>query len=219
MPGVKPHSRAWYAAQARLLDGYRHPWRRELDGPDPEAVFDDLLGGLLQARPRVLEAGCGHGPDAARFGPRAARWVGYDFTPELLDLARRNAPQAELLLWDGKSVPPPELGPPFDLVVSRRGPTSVISWLPALAAPGARFLYVGPGWDVPQARERLGQIGWATLGEWRSRVRAWLPSWEAYARMCEFSGLEADQAHWLAQATDRGLAYSEERLTLLCAAT
>lgn len=215
---AKPHSRAWWAEVAQRYGGYRHPQTRHLDGPDPEAVFDALLDSLLTASSRVLEAGCGHGPDAARFGPRAARWVGYDFTPTLLELARQHAPAAEFLLWDGKVASPGELHPPFDLIVSRRGPTSVIPHLPALAAPGARFLYVGPGGDVPQARERLARIGWPILGEWRSRVRAWLPTWDDDALMCEFGGQAPDPDHWAANLTPRGLAYFEERPTLLCAA-
>ncbi len=213
-----PHSRAWLAEVAARYGGYLHPWARHLDGPDPEGVYDALLTDLLTPGARVLEAGCGHGPDAARFSPRAAAWVGYDFSPELLALARRNAPTTHFVLWDGKGTPPPDLGAPFDLIVSRRGPTSVIPHLSALAAPGARFLYVGPGGDVPQARERLTAVGWAVLGEWRARVRAWLPTWEDYALMCEFNHLEPDRAHWAAHVTPRGLPSFEERLTLLCAA-
>ena len=215
----KPHSRAWLAEVAVRHGGYRHPWTCTLDGPDPEEVFDGLLDRLLTSSPRVLEAGCGHGPDALRYRARAARWVGYDYSLELLALARKNAPDAEFVLWDGKAPPPAELDPPFDLIVSQRGPTSVISHLPALAAPDARFLYVGPGWDVPQARERLAYIGWPALGEWRSRVRAWLPTREDYALMCEFNRLEPDELHWAANLTPRGLPYFEERLTLLCAPT
>lgn len=213
-----PHSRAWYAEQARTRGGYLHPWARELDGPDPEGLFDTLLDNLLTPETRVLEAGCGHGPDAARFGARVARWTGYDRQPELLDLARVRAPQAEFVPWDGKSTPPLEFDLPFDLIVSRRGPTSVVPHLPALAAPGAHYLYVGPGWDVPRHRERLQAVGWATLFEAHTRTRAWLPTEADYALMCEFNNLEADPAHWQAGATPRGLAYVEERVTVLAVA-
>lgn len=68
-----PHSREWYARLARELGGYRLPWTRVLSGPDPELTFDLTLDSLLTSQTRVLEASCGHGPDAARFGPRAAR--------------------------------------------------------------------------------------------------------------------------------------------------
>ncbi|WP_309572443.1 class I SAM-dependent methyltransferase [Deinococcus sp.] len=164
---------------------------------------------------RVLAAGCGHGPDAARYGPSCARWIGYDFAPGLLELARADAPQAEFHLWDGKGDMPPELHDPSDLIVSRRGPTSVIPHLPALAAPNARFLYVGPTLDGPQVPERLQAIGWDVCGEWRASVRAWAPTWEDWRMRCEFMGVEARRDTWKAQATPRGLAYREERYPVL----
>ncbi|PNY81765.1 class I SAM-dependent methyltransferase [Deinococcus koreensis] len=210
-----PHSREWYAHLARELGGYRHPWRRVLDGPDPELSFDALLMEHLSPTSRVLEAGCGHGPDAARFGSRCARWAAYDRSPELLALARQNAPHAEFAEWDGKSEVPLALRGPFDLIVSRRGPTGVIDHLPAVAAPGAHFLYVGPTLDVPQVPQRLGRIGWDILGEWRASVRAWAPTWEDWQLRCEFMGEVARSEDWDAGATSRGLPYREERSVVL----
>lgn len=165
-----PHSREWYANLARELGGYRHPWNRRLSGPAPELLFDTMLLALLSPQLRVLEAGCGDGLDARRFGGQAVAWVGYDFVPELLALARQNAPQAEFYEWDGKGEPPATLRIPFDLIVSRRGPTSVIRQLPVLAAPDARFLYVGPRLDVPTVAPRLAEVGWAVLSEARVSV-------------------------------------------------
>lgn len=217
MTDPEPHSQGWYARQATERGGYVHPWQRVLDGPDPESTFDLLLQGLLATRPRVLEAGCGHGPDAARFGPLSAGWTAYDRQPELLALAARNAPEASSVMWDGKGGVPDALKGPFDLIVSRRGPTSVIAHLPAVAAPGARFLYVGPRLDVPAVPQRLSAAGWAILGEWRTRVRAWLPT-EADDRLRrEFMSEAPDPEAWRS-AQERGLPYHEERYTVLAAA-
>jgi len=210
-----PHSREWYARLARDLGGYRHPWTRVLDGPDPELTFDALLAERLSLGVRVLEAGCGHGPDAARFGREAARWVAYDWVLELLEQARKNAPHAEFHLWNGRGTVPDALHGPFDLIVSRRGPTSVIDHLPAVAAPGARFLYVGPRLEVPQVPERLAAVGWAIHGEWRVSVRAWAPTWQDWATRCEWMGEEAGRGDWDARATLRGLSYREERYVVL----
>ena len=66
----EPHSREWYALQARERGGYNHPWKRTLDGPEPETTFTSVLESLLRPETRVLEAGCGHGPDAARYASR-----------------------------------------------------------------------------------------------------------------------------------------------------
>jgi SAM-dependent methyltransferase len=210
-----PHSRAWYARLARELGGYRHPWTRVLDGPDPELTFDALLLEYLHPDTRVLEAGCGHGPDAARFSSECARWVAYDWLPELLELARANAPAAEFHLWDGKGEVPTDLRGPFDLIVSRRGPTSVIDHLNAVAAPNARFLYVGPRLDVPRVPERLKSVGWASLGEWCISVQAWMPQWADWQTRCEFMGETARRADWDAYANARGMPYREERYVVL----
>jgi SAM-dependent methyltransferase len=218
MTDPEPHSREWYARQARERGGYFHPWNRALGGPEPEQVFDLLLQGLLATRPRVLEAGCGHGPDAARFGGLSASWTAYDRQPELLDLAASTAPEANYVLWDGKGRVPDVLQGPFDLIVSRRGPTSVIEHLPTFAAPGARFLYVGPRLDVPEVPQRLSTAGWVLLGEWRTRVRAWLPGEADYLLRCEFMNETPDPEAWQRDADPRGLPYFEERYTVLAAA-
>ncbi|SMB86126.1 class I SAM-dependent methyltransferase [Deinococcus hopiensis] len=212
---AQPHSREWYARLAKELGGYRHPWQRSLDGPDPELVFDALLLEYLTPDTRVLEAGCGHGPDATRFAPQCARWVGYDRQPELLELAQRNAPQAEFYLWDGKGPAPSEMQGPFDLIVSRRGPTSVIHHLSKVAAPSGRFLYVGPRLEVPNVPASLHRVGWTIAGEWRVSIQAYAPTLEDWRLRCEFMGEETRQDDWQHHATGRGMPYREERYVVL----
>ncbi|PTA67560.1 class I SAM-dependent methyltransferase [Deinococcus arcticus] len=211
----QPHSRAWYARLARERGEYCHPWPRTLDGPDPELSFDLLLADLLTPQTHVLDAGCGHGPDAARFGPQAARWVGYDFAPAFLAQARAKAPGAEFVAWNGKGDIPAALGGPFDLIVSRRGPTSVILRLPELAAPGARFLYVGPRLHVPQVPQRLAAVGWPVLGEWQVSVQARVPTREAWATRCDWMQESGRLPDWDQQAGPQGLPYREERYVVL----
>lgn len=213
----KPHSREWYACLAQRLEGYRHPWQRTLDAPDPELIFDALLMMHLNPDTRVLEAGCGHGPDALRFGPLCAHWTGYDFVPDLVDMARKNAPQAEFHLWDGKQAVPPRLTGPFDLIVSRRGPTSVIPHLPAVAATNARFLYIGPRLDVPQVPTRLEQVGWERVSESRVSVQAHAATWEDWQVRCEFMGEKVRREDWDRLSTERGIPYREERYVVLAA--
>ncbi|MVN89314.1 methyltransferase domain-containing protein [Deinococcus sp. HMF7620] len=215
----RPHSREWYAALARDLGGYRHPWTRVLDGPDPELIYDLLLTTHLTPQTRVLEAGCGHGPDAARFGDQAARWAAYDHVPELLALARQHAPQADFHDWNGKGAVPPALRGPFDLIVSRRGPTGIIRHLPEVAAPQARFLYVGPRLTVPQVQDRLAAVGWTVLGQWQISVQARVPTREDWATRCAWMEEPERLSEWDAQATAAGLPYREERLVVLAGAS
>ncbi|RJF71840.1 class I SAM-dependent methyltransferase [Deinococcus cavernae] len=209
------HSRAGYARLARELGGYFHPWQRELGGPDPELTFDVMLTSLLTPQTRVLEAGCGHGLDAARFGPDSAGWAAYDFVPEMLERARKNAPHAQFFEWNGKTGVPEGMQGPFDLIVSRRGPTSAILRLNELAAPDARFLYVGPRLEVPQVPERLAAVNWAILSEWRVSVQAFAPTWEDWQTRGAFMGEAAHRADWDRCATAKGLPYREERYIVL----
>ena len=71
---------------------------------------------------------------------------------------------------------------------------------------------------MPQVGMRLAEIGWAVLGEWRERVRGWLPTPEDDRLRCEFMNLAPDPSIWQRQATERGLPYFEERYTVLAAA-
>lgn len=126
---LKPHSKAWYAKLAAETGGYTYPWTQVLNAPGGEALFDALLEYLLTPELNVLEAGCGHGLDAQRYAPRVQSYTGYDFTPVYVERARQNAPRAEFVVWDSSREPVPEFGRRFDLVMSRRGPTSVIPHL------------------------------------------------------------------------------------------
>ena len=217
---AQPHSREWYAQIARDLGTYQHPWTRHLDGPDPELTYDALLSTLLSGDMWVLEAGCADGKDAARYGPHTSAWVGYDRESGFLDAARRSAPNATFVIWDGQGKVPGALRGPFNLIVSRRGPTSVIDHLPALAAPGARFLYVGPdALNAPvQTRTRLKAVGWTVLGEWSLQVRAWLPTEDDDRARSAFLGESHDPERWATDAEARGRAYWEERWLVLAAA-
>ncbi|MFC4456319.1 class I SAM-dependent methyltransferase [Deinococcus sonorensis] len=216
---ASPHSRAWYARLAAELGGYHHPWQRVLEGPDPEQMFDLLLRNVLRPESQVLDAGCGHGPDAARFGTGVRRWAAYDQVPELLDLARMNAPHATFQEWNGRGEVPAPLRGPFDVVVSRRGPTSVIPRLPELAAPDARFLYVGPRLHVPQVEERLLAVGWCVLAEWHVSVQAYAPTWEDWSIRGEWMEEPVSRREWEARVTARGMPYREERHVVLAKAT
>lgn len=181
-------------------------------------MYTRVLEAHLGAATRVLEAGCGHGPDARTYAGRVARWVGYDFASGFLATARREVPNAEFVRWhSGREAPPGVLRPPFDLVVSRRGPTSVIDHLRVLTAPNAAFLYVGPGGEALAAhvRSRLAAVGLAPSEEWLVRANGFLPTFEDDAAWCEYNGLAASRDLWAAEQTDAGFPFVEERFVCL----
>lgn len=185
-------------------------------------LFDALLEPLLTPETHVLEAGCGHGTDAKRFGPLAAGWTGYDFVPEMLGLARANAPEAEFVLWDSAKEPVPEaLRGRFDLVVTRRGPTSFVSHLRELCRPGAKVLAIHPGdeADNQHLKLRLGRIGLEPSAEWTVRVRGSVPTLEDFLVWREYQSDERSReelvADWNENATEHGYARTKARYVWL----
>ena len=83
----------------------------------PAAVFDDLAE-LAQLEPgsRVLEVGPGTGKATAELGRRGYVVTGIELSPELAEIARRNAPAAEIAVGDFETWEPPEAN--FDAVVA-----------------------------------------------------------------------------------------------------
>ncbi len=156
---LKPHSRAWYAQLAAQTGVYDYSWTQVLSAPSGETLFDTLLEELLTPEARVLEAGCGHGLDAQRYAGRVQSYTGYDFIPDYVTRARENVPEAEFVLWDSSREPVPEgFKGRFDLVTSRRGPTSVVLHLLELCAPGARPL------RLSRRRNRRGACRGTSVG-------------------------------------------------------
>lgn len=193
-----------------------------LSAPSGETLFDILLEELLTPESHVLEAGCGHGRDARRYAHRVGSYTGYDFTPEYVKRARQNAPQAEFVLWDSSREPVPEhLKGRFDLVMSRRGPTSVILHLPESCVSGASVLCVHPDDGSVEARikERLAGVGLAPTAQWQVRIKGFLPTLEDFVFYSRFHGdertSEALHAQWDEEAETRGFPMEERRYIYL----
>ncbi len=216
---LKPHSKAWYAQLAAKTGVYEYPWVQDLTAPSGEALFDALLEDLLRPELNVLEAGCGHGLDAQRYAPRVQSYTGYDFTPVYVERARQNAPRAEFVVWDSSREPVPEFGRRFDLVMSRRGPTSVIPHLLELCTLGARVLCIAPADGEARVKGRLAQAGLEPDSEWHVRVKGILPTKEDFVAYRRFGGdehpLEALYAEWDEGKEARGFPMEERRYIYL----
>ncbi len=215
---LKPHSRAWYAQLAAETGVYEYPWTQVLSAPSGETLFDTLLEGLLTPEVHVLEAGCGHGRDAQRYAGRVRSYTGYDFIPAYVTRARENVPEAEFVVWDSSREPVPErFKGRFDLVFSRRGPTSVVLHLLELCAPGARVLCVHPedGTVEARVRERLAGVGLAPDAQWQVRVNGFLPTLEDFVLYRRFHDdertPEALGAEWNEGAERQGFPIEERR--------
>lgn len=214
----KPHSREWYTQLAAATGVYEYPWTQILKAPGGETLFDMLLEELLTPECHVLEAGCGHGRDAHKVVQRVRSYTGYDFIPEFVKRARQNVPQAEFVRWDSSREPAPErLKGRFDLVLSRRGPTSVIQHLRELCTPGASVLciHADDGTVEERVRERLAQVGLAPDAQWQVRIRGFLPTLADFISYGRFHGdartLEALYVQWAEGAVRQGFPIEEKR--------
>ena len=105
----------------------------------------------------------------------------------------------------------------FNLVLSRRGPTSVIQHLRELCAPGASVLCIHPDDGTVEARirERLAHIGLAPDAEWQVRIKGVLPTLEDFVSYGRFHGdtrtLEALHIQWAEGAARQGFPIEEKR--------
>ncbi len=93
---------------------YDRDWSRSYLA-DARAGFEELLLPRLPARSRVLDLCCGSGRLAAWLGGRGFRVTGLDGSKAMLALARKNAPEAELLLADARDF---SVEQPFEWVLS-----------------------------------------------------------------------------------------------------
>jgi SAM-dependent methyltransferase len=83
----------------------------------PAAVFDDLAElAHLEPGSRVLEIGPGTGKATAELASRGYAVTGIELSTELAELARRNAPRAQIDVGDFEQWEPSETG--FDAVVA-----------------------------------------------------------------------------------------------------
>ena len=108
-----PGSPQWQRWRAEVdLDEYETRWdRMAAEGGDPHGEVDLVMRWAPRS---VLDAGCGFGRVAIELAARGVDVVGVDLDVDLLERARRRAPELEWHLADLSSI---ELGRTFDLVV------------------------------------------------------------------------------------------------------
>ena len=93
---------------------YNRHWGEEFSRP-VLAIFDSILFPHLPAGAHILDLCCGTGQLAAGLIARGYRITGIDGSQAMLELARLNAPDAQLVLADARAF---ELHDTFDAVVS-----------------------------------------------------------------------------------------------------
>ncbi|MBW2267752.1 MAG: methyltransferase domain-containing protein [Deltaproteobacteria bacterium] len=116
--------------------------------PDLDAM---LAAALCDGRERVLDVGTGTGHTALAFAPFVAEVVGVDFTPAMLQEARRLAAErgvANVRFDEGDAMALPYAADSFDLVTCRvcahhfADPAKAVLEVARVLRPGGRFLLV-----------------------------------------------------------------------------
>ncbi len=167
----------------------------------------------------VLEAGCAGGRDATLYAPKAKHWMGFDFMSHFLATARaKSISNANFIEWHSRKEISSQIleAAPFDFIIARRGPTSVIQHLPNLAKADARFIAVAAGAAalLEQYKQRLEAIHWDITWSAIVEARGYLPSFEDYALQREYNNANFSRADWEANATLLGFPFLESRVVL-----
>lgn len=133
--------RDWYEACASRFGGYLKLWDSRFEGEDGEAAFTAFLRETIRPHHRVLDVGCGDGIYTLHMSALAEQVTGVDFSPAMIALARRHQqsaaiPNVTFRCCSTSQGPLPFPDQSFDLIFSRRGPTSHLADARRLLRPG-----------------------------------------------------------------------------------
>jgi SAM-dependent methyltransferase len=138
MDAASPADRSWAARQAKQAGAYDRIGERYDEAfrdKDPQVSAVDRLLAELGSGAAVLDLGCGTGlPTSRQLAEAGCRVTGVDFAPAMVELARRNVPEARFLTGDIADPGRIEgLDPPYDAVVA----FFALLHLPRARIPGA----------------------------------------------------------------------------------
>lgn len=145
MRGTSNMSMDWYDMIAIRNGGYKSDAVYEVVGRSGENVFEERLVELIKTSESVLDAGCGHGEFTLKMAQFSKKIVGFDNSKELIKIA--NQLKSDTMMNHLKFVlagTNDEEGLPFhkesfDLIYTRRGPTSILHHTHLLKPNGIIF--------------------------------------------------------------------------------
>jgi trans-aconitate 2-methyltransferase len=148
-----------------------------------------------QTGERILDLGCGTGQLTAQIAHSGAVVVGLDYSPAMLDEARKNYPQLKFVLGEASTFRLPE---PFDAVFSNaalhwvKNAEDAVESIAHALRPGGRFVaeFGGKG-NIRSIQAALRAVFGAPADE---RSPWFYPSVGEYATLLERHGLEVRQA-------------------------
>lgn len=196
---LKPHSVPWYNRLSTMQKGYFYPWRSNLGAWHGEDNFRTLVFEHLRPEMDVLEVACAQGELALAMAPQVRSVLGYDVTPDYIDMARKAALErgvgnVKFVVFNSSSEANdgrprlPAADHSVDLFVNSKGPFHWLSDAPRAGRPGAVILTLvveittltpwtallpaalrWEAWDADWARTTIEQ----RLGEAGLRLHSW----------------------------------------------
>lgn len=121
----------WYNMIALKNGGYKDNAAYIVEGVSGEDVFKERLIKMLGNCESVLDSGCGHGEFTIEMGRYANNIIGFDNSKELIKIADEILKESKIenvrfvYAWTRDNKPLPFEDKQFDLIYSRRGPTSI----------------------------------------------------------------------------------------------
>jgi SAM-dependent methyltransferase len=158
-------SDTWYDGIARRNGGYLNKAQYRKIGISGEDVFKKLLTESLRPSFSVLDAGCGHGDFTRMVAGHAKEVIGFDYSAELIKIAQKSktdtgSENVDFVFASTKTKLPFPDGY-FDLIYSRRGPTSIIEHSRLLKKNGVMLGIHSAGKDT--VIQRLNASGLAEI--------------------------------------------------------
>lgn len=133
----------WYNSIAVRNGGYRNDAVFTVEGISAEKYFERELADMLPNTQVALDAGCGHGDFTLRIASYANSLIGFDNAVEMIKIAERSLQASGItnvqFLYATTKTELPFSDEQFDLVYSRRGPTSIINHSRILRSGGIIF--------------------------------------------------------------------------------
>lgn len=133
----------WYDMIARKNGGYKSNAVFTIEGLSGEAVFEERLINMLPKFNSILDSGCGHGEFTLKMTRYANGIIGFDNSVELIRIAETlkeyyQIGNVSFIYASTKKDLPFEDGQ-FDLIYTRRGPTSILNHSRILRSGGIVF--------------------------------------------------------------------------------
>ena len=157
---LTPMTEEWFVWLSKKQNGYYYPGRKIISPWHGEDNFRALVFDHLKPEIDVLEVACAQGDLALAMAPHVRSVLGYDATPNYIDLAYKAAEErgitnAKFLVhnsrasFNGGQPHIPAEDHSIDLWVNSKGPFHPILDSPRVCRPGGVMLMLVPGGGVP----------------------------------------------------------------------